>query len=186
MGLKTLRPPSLCRKSLESHMPQVRQLQTSWQPKMLFIIRVAHTWPLCAMCAILKGRIHRKMRDVCATHPKKIVYPIPGYYTSSPKCCSSGLPPVVWLLLSRGSVTPRLHACARGAATIQPNEASLSSNLIWEFGVSSCIVIASAMVYAIGSSGAEAGGRRSEPRSAGTAGWLARAAWRRSSQSRES
>jgi hypothetical protein len=24
------------------------------------------------MCVILKGRIHRKMRDVCATHPKRL------------------------------------------------------------------------------------------------------------------
>jgi hypothetical protein len=33
----------------------------------LTAVRVAHTWPLFALCVIF-GRIHRKMRDVCATH----------------------------------------------------------------------------------------------------------------------
>src|SRR5215831_7666937 len=36
------------------------------------IIWVAHTWSLLAMCAILKGSIHRKMTDVCATIERRL------------------------------------------------------------------------------------------------------------------
>jgi len=44
--------------------------------------RRTHAWPRFAMGAIFKGRIHRKMRDVCATHPKRWVHSIPGQHTT--------------------------------------------------------------------------------------------------------
>ena len=53
-------------------MPQVRQLQTSWQPKMLFIIRVAHTWPLVPCVPFSRDAYIAKCAMYAPPTPKRL------------------------------------------------------------------------------------------------------------------